>query len=98
MTEPDHDSRFRVALAILAATSFVAIALAAWALYVRFEQTNAYRKADARIWHAVICQIEVAVTKQHLPAAKERAALRFYDRLLIVDVQTDGCDLIPLSH
>jgi len=89
-----NDKRFRVGLALLAATAFAAIVLAAWALYVRFEQTNAYRDADTRIWTAVICQIEQAVQKQHLPPAKEQAALRFYDRLLIRDVQTDGCGLL----
>lgn len=85
---------FRVALMVLAAVSFAAIALSGWALYARFQQSNAYRAADNRVWHAVICQIETAVTKQHLPPAKERAALRFYDHLLTADVQTDGCGLI----
>ena len=93
MTHAD-DKRFRLALILLAATSFGAIILAAWALYARFEQGNDYRRADARIWRAVVCNIEMAVTKLHRPAAITRKSLRFYDRLLIVDVQTDGCNLI----
>lgn len=92
--DTDHGKRrFRFAILALAAVAFAAIALSGWALYARFEQTNAARAADNRVWHAVICSIEAAVVKQHLPPAKERAALRFYDHLLTADVQTDGCGL-----
>lgn len=91
MTGPN---RFRVVLMLLAVVAFCAIALSGWALYARFTESNGYRAADNRVWHAVICQIEHAVLKQHLPPAKERAALRFYDELLIADVQTDGCGLL----
>jgi hypothetical protein len=93
VTEPDHNRRFRVALIFLALLSSAAIILSGWALYARFTQSNAYRTADNRVWRAVICQIEMAVVKEHLPVAKEREALRFYDRLLIQDVQTDPCGL-----
>jgi len=93
VTEPDHNVRFRLALAFLAVLSASAIILASWALYARFQQSNAYREADNRVWHAVICTIEQAVVKQHLDPAKERETLRFYDRLLMVDVGTDGCGL-----
>ena len=86
--------RFKFGVIFLAATSFAAIVLAAWALYARFQESNAYREADARIWHAVVCQIEQAVLKQHLSPVKERKALRFYDHLLVADVRTDGCGLI----
>jgi hypothetical protein len=89
--EPRTLRRFKIAIAVLATTTAVAITLAGWALYARFEQGNENRAANSHVWHAVICQIETSVVKAHLPAAKERAALRFYDRLLTVDVQTDGC-------
>lgn len=85
---------FRIALMLLAAAAFTALSLSGWALYARFEQTNAYRTDTNRVWHAVICQIETAVLKQHLPRAKERAALRFYDHLLTADVGATGCGLL----
>ena len=81
------DRRFRVGLVALAALSFAAIVLSAWAIY-------AYHQADDRIWHAVICHIEHATLKQHLPADRERTVLRFYDRLLVHDVRTAGCGLL----
>ena len=79
--------RFKFGVMFLAFTSAAAIVLSGWALWAR-SSTN------SRVWHAVICRIETAVTKQHLPEAKERKALRFYDRLLTEYVQTDGCGLI----
>ena len=91
--EAGRTRRFRIILTLLAAISFTAIVLSALALYARFTESNAYRQADNRVWHAVICTIEQAVVKQHLDPAKERAALRFYDRMLMVDVGTDGCGL-----
>jgi hypothetical protein len=94
MTERNLNARFRVALMLLAATSFVAIVLAGIALYARFTQGNTNRDANNRVWHAVICQVEKSVAKSHLPPAHLRAALRFYDHLLTADVQTDGCGLI----
>jgi len=84
---------FRWGVAVLAAATIVAFGLSGWALYGWVTQRDAYRQADHRVWRAVICQIETAVQKQHLPDAKERAALRFYDHLLTADVQTAGCGL-----
>ena len=86
--------RFKIALAITAALSAVSLTIAGWAFYVHFEQANAYRRADQRIWTAVICQLErrVAATKS-VTAQQIQASLRFYDRLLTQDVQTTGCGL-----
>ena len=97
MTEPNLNGRYRIIIAVLAAVSFIAIAVASGALYARFTESNAYRTADQRIWHAVICQIEhnFAAHNRNLPVARVRTILRFYDQLLTVDVMTDGCDLIP---
>jgi hypothetical protein len=86
MTERNLNRRYRLILAVLAFTSAAAVILAGWALYERSTDTG-------RVWHAVVCSIETAVQKQHLPRVKERAALRFYDRLLTDDVHTSGCGL-----
>jgi hypothetical protein len=85
---------FRVALVLLAAMAFASLSVSGWALYGRFEQSNAAREANIHVWHAVICSIEQSVTKAHLAPKKERDALRFYDHLLTAEVQTDGCGLL----
>lgn len=91
--------RFRLVFNILAVASALALILAGWALYDRFQQTNQFRAAQAHVWHAVICSIEVAVVKSpHLPEAKKRQSLRFYDRLLVQDVNAPPCGLAQKGH
>ncbi len=85
--------RTRFALTLTAAVSAAALVLAGWALYARFEQSNANREANKMVWHAVICSIETAVIKSQPDSAKRDATLRFYDRLLTQQVQTTGCGL-----
>ncbi len=90
-----NERRFAIWLGVTSLIATLAILVAAWALYSRFAQTNAYRRADQRIWTSVICQIETAVTRSKtLTPAQIKASLRFYDSLLVKDVQTAGCGLI----
>ncbi len=85
----------KIALGVTAAVASAAILIASWALYARFEQTNQNRSANKMVWHAVICQIEIATTKnKKLTPLQKEAQLRFFDRLLIKDVQTQGCGLV----
>jgi len=95
VSEPNLNLRFRIMFIGLGVISAAALVISAWALYARFTQSNAYRAADVRIWSAVICQIEksVVIHHKHLSPTRVRGILRFYDRLLIVDVQTAGCGL-----
>ncbi len=88
-----NEWRSRVALTLTAAVSAAALVLAGWALYARFEQSNANREANKMVWHAVICRIEAAVAKEPLTPEKRRQALLFYDHLLTQQVQTTGCGL-----
>lgn len=85
---------FRFLLAVTTVLACLALLVAGWALYARFEQTNENRAANQHVWHAVICRIEMAVAKQNLPPAQIREQLRFYDSLLTQDVKTAGCGLI----
>ena len=67
-------------------------------LYDRFEQTNRNRAANAAIWHAVICDIEkqlIINRDGEFSAAKRKAALRFYDNLLVKDAHAAPCGLYP---
>lgn len=86
--------RFRLAFNVLAVVSAAALLLAGWALYARFEQTNQLRNSNKHVWHGVVCAIEKSILKStNTTPQQKQAKLRFFDRLLIVDVQTDGCGL-----
>jgi hypothetical protein len=72
-------------------------AVSAWALYSRFEQTNRNRVGNARIWHAVICDIEHQIVHDnHAPIpsdAQKRQYLAFYDHLLVADAHAEPCNI-----
>lgn len=79
---------------LLAAVFLLSSAASAWALYSRFEQANRNRSANARVWRAVICSIEVAVKEDKKSSAAEKhAAYKFYDGLLVNSVHTSPCGL-----
>ena len=68
-------------------------------LYGRFEQTNKNRKANAALWHAVICDIEMRVARpqkgdQPLSLDRRREILVYYDRLLVKDVHAAPCGIV----
>ena len=74
--------------------AFLALAVAGMSLIVRFDATNTARANNARVWHAVICQIENAVmAKKSMTVDQKRFALHFYDTLLVNDVHSTGCGL-----
>lgn len=86
--------RWRIAVDALAVLTAVAIILSGWALYTRFNDSNAARKRNAQIWHAVICDIEQKVVKSKtIPLQKKRDDLVFYDRLLVVDAHAAPCGI-----
>ena len=95
MTEPGRNLRFRILFGFLAVVTCVSLVIAGWALYARFTETNAIRASNNHVWHAVVCEIEHAIiVKDHLTVAQEKAALRFWDHLLVADVGTVGCGLV----
>lgn len=71
--------------------------LSAWLLYARFTQTNRNRVANARIWHAVICDIEEQIVRDnHTPNLTRENKARyivFYDGLLVKDAHTAPCNI-----
>lgn len=67
-------------------------------LYTRFTQTNKNRAANARIWHAVICDIQKSVVdpqkgQRKLSPTEQARFLAFYDRLLVVDAHAAPCGI-----
>lgn len=63
--------------------------------FYRVEQGRANRANNAKVWHAVICSLEVAtLNSKTATPARIKAAIRLYDELLIEDVHTSGCGLL----
>lgn len=91
--------RWRIAVDLLAVLTAASLLISGWALYTRFNETNAARKRNAQIWHAVICDIEkqIVASRQNddprLTAARKRKLLRFYDGLLVKDAHAAPCGL-----
>lgn len=67
----------------------------AWLWRDRLTQTNRNRADNAKVWHAVVCQIEVASLARMKDPARRKMVVTFYDGLLTQDVQTSGCGLTP---
>lgn len=63
-------------------------------IYARFQQGNKNRTDNARIWHAVLCDLEVATAANtKVPIADRRRAIVFYDRLLVKDAHAAPCGI-----
>jgi hypothetical protein len=81
----------------------VSLLVSGWAIYARFSETNATRKRNAQIWHAVICDIERQTIKnanknEHpLTLPQRKFILRFYDNLLVKDAHAQPCNLNPVT-
>ena len=91
-------SEFARRLAYVSAFAFVVLSLVTgWALYGRFNETNTIRERNAEIWHAVVCDIEQSLVDQDgkIPAKQRKAALKFYDNLLVKDAHAAPCGLYP---
>lgn len=87
--------RWRLAVDALAVLTAFALLLSGWALYSRFTETNHARADNRAVWHAVICSLERATMKQpHVPPARVRTVLVFYDKLLVEDVHAAPCGLV----
>lgn len=79
---------------MLAVLTAVSLLISSWALYTRFNQTNALRTRNAQIWHAVICDIEQAVViDRQLTLKRKLRFIKFYDRLLVRDAYAAPCNL-----
>lgn len=73
-----------------------ALALSGVALLVRFHETNAFKLRQDKVWHVVICDIEKGVlADKKTPTAEKVSFLKFYDGLLVHDVKTTPCNLLP---
>lgn len=83
----------RLAIGVAAAVVILALSgTTAVLLYSRFEQTNHNRVANARIWHGVLCDIEKKlILPAHASTVKKKAALAFYDGLLVNDAHAAPC-------
>ncbi len=89
--------------ATLGAAFFIPVSLigAGLALNSRFSGTNTIRKNQAKVWHAVLCDIEQQVMhpdksldqKPLTPAQKERV-LKYYDHLIVL-AGAQPCDGRP---
>lgn len=92
----EHRKPFVVAI-VLTIILLSNAAVSAWALYSRFDQANQNRIGNARIWHAVICDIEKQIKNDnHAPVptdAQKRQYLAFYDHLLVVDAHAKPCNI-----
>lgn len=95
--------RWRLAVDLLACLTAAALLLSAWALATRFQETNANRARNARIWHAVICDIEHQIVvnsniNEHpLTLQRRKFILRFYDNLLVRDAHAQPCNINPVT-
>lgn len=86
--------RWRIAVDLLAVLTAVSLLVSGWALYTRFNQTNALRTRNAQIWHAVICDIEQAVVvDRKLTLKRKLRFIKFYDKLLVRDAHAAPCNL-----
>lgn len=84
--------RWRIAVDALAVLTALALALATWGLYSRFQESNAARQDNKHTWHAVICSIEqIELHNPALSEAHTRASLKFWDGVLTKQVGTTGC-------
>jgi uncharacterized membrane protein YidH (DUF202 family) len=84
--------RTRIALGIAAAAVALSMFTSGFALVQRFGATTEARHNNQRVWHAVICQIEHAVYHTpRLTAQKRTNAIKFYNTLLVKDVQALPC-------
>ena len=95
MTNVERDNLRTVFIAsACGVAAFLALALAGVSLIVRFDATNQARANNARVWHAVICNIETTViAKKGVSLAQKRYAVQFYDHLLVSDVHSAACGL-----
>lgn len=91
--------KFKVFAATALALIFFGLIFLGGLLAGRFIQTNHNREANARIWHAVMCDIEKSVTMpdkaggRHFTTAEQVRFLTFYDRLLVVDAHAAPCGI-----
>lgn len=84
--------KFRITMQLVAVIAGVAMLLAGWALYARFQQANEARRDSKATWHAVICTIEQGdIHNKNLTVEQKRASIKFFDGLLINQVGTVGC-------
>ena len=95
--------RWRLAVDVLAVMTAAALLLSAWALTSRFQETNRARERNARIWHAVICDIEqqivvnANISEHPLTLKRRKFLLRFYDNLLVKDAHAQPCHINPVT-
>jgi hypothetical protein len=95
--------RWRIAVDLLAVLTAVSLLVSGWAIYARFSETNATRKRNAAIWHAVICDIEHQIVvnsninEHSLTLKRRKFILRFYDNLLVKDAHAQPCKLNPVT-
>lgn len=86
--------RWRITVDFLAVLTAASLFVSGWALYSRFNETNAARARNAQIWHAVICDIEEQiVADNHTTRAEKARYLAFYDTLLVKDAHAKPCGI-----
>jgi hypothetical protein len=87
--------RWRIIVNFLALLTVISLVVSSWALVTRFNETNRLRDENAKIWHAVVCDIEVQVGQdKKLSHSRKVFVLRFYDRLLMDDAHAAPCGLV----
>lgn len=68
----------------------------AWGLYSRFSVSNAARKDNRALWHAVICTIVTTENRRtNITTAVKLQQEEFWNSLLVSVVGTDPCRVLP---
>lgn len=84
----------KLVIAVIALTVFVAMVVSGVSLIARFNQTNVLRERQDRVWHVVLCDIEQqTLSDKKTSLAEKIQAVKFYDGLLVRDIQTAPCGL-----